>query len=415
MRRYWRPSPLGERDLERARDVTCSAAPPTICSGCRATSSAPRTSRACSRSAIASRCCRARAPARTTSGARPAQRRLRRGLPRQVRHLRHAQCRQLHAVRRRQSLQRLFEPRHRAAQRARPAHRAHPRDVGEPQQRLDRVLGHRCGQARLQRAAAAVRLDQGALGAVPRRAAQHHPAQRHLLLQPARHVPGARRQHRAHPRRQILRAAAAQRDGRRRDRQRAVGGHPALGLRAPQLPLGLSRELQALAHRRLSHPQPPDAALAAILLRRDRRRRWCSSPASTTPATAASRSRSETRAAAGGRRHERYLPVGPARVPGGVHRPQQPPGLARSPPPTTSPIDADPMLHLGSPRHTLPIRGAGQLHHPELAADARLVPGPARCRLAGARAAAPSRGCSSGTASATSCTSSPCMAGTRSW
>ena len=63
-------------------------------------------------------------------------------------------------------------------------------------------------EAGLQRAAAAVRLDQGALGAVPRRAAQHHPAQRHLLLQPARHLPGARRQHRAHPRREILRAAA---------------------------------------------------------------------------------------------------------------------------------------------------------------------------------------------------------------
>ena len=63
-----------------------------------------------------------------------------------------------------------------------------------------------------ERAAAAVRLDQGALGAVPRRAAQHHPAQRHVLLQPARHLPGARRQHGAHPRREVLRAAAAQRD-----------------------------------------------------------------------------------------------------------------------------------------------------------------------------------------------------------
>ena len=124
--------------------------------------------------------------------------------------------------------------------------------------------------ARLQRAAAAARLDQGTLGAVPRRAAQHHPAQRHLLLQPARHVPGARRQHRAHPRREVLRAAAPQRDRRRRDRQRAVGGDPALGFGAPQLPLGLQGQLQALAHRRLSDPQPADAALAAFLLRGDR-------------------------------------------------------------------------------------------------------------------------------------------------
>ena len=57
--------------------------------------------------------------------------------------LRHARCRELHAVRRRQPLQRLFEPRHGAAQRARPAHGADAGDVGEPQLRLDRILGHR--------------------------------------------------------------------------------------------------------------------------------------------------------------------------------------------------------------------------------------------------------------------------------
>ena len=39
-------------------------------------------------------------------------------------------------------------------------------------------------------------------------------------------------------------------------RQRPVGRHSALGLGAPQLPLGLQGELQALAHRRLSDPQP---------------------------------------------------------------------------------------------------------------------------------------------------------------
>ena len=44
---------------------------------------------------------------------------------------------------RRQSLERLLQPRHRPAQRPRPAHGADARDVGEPQQRLARVLGHR--------------------------------------------------------------------------------------------------------------------------------------------------------------------------------------------------------------------------------------------------------------------------------
>ena len=105
--------------------------------------------------------------------------------------------------------------------------------------------------------------------ALSRRAAQHDPAQRHVLLQPARHVPRARRQHGAHSRREVLRAAAADRDGRRRRRQRAVGRHPALGVGASQLPLGLQAELPPVAHRRVSHPQSGDAALAALLLRRD--------------------------------------------------------------------------------------------------------------------------------------------------
>ncbi len=132
------------------------------------------------------------------------------------------------------------------------------------------------------------RLGQGPLGAVPRRAAQHDPAQRHLLLQPARHLPRARRQHRAHPRRQILRAAAAHRAGRRRDRQRAVGRHPALGLRASQLSLGLQGELQALAHRRLSDPQPRRCrARCAPATRRSRPRSaiWPSFTAPSSPAT----------------------------------------------------------------------------------------------------------------------------------
>ena len=72
-----------------------------------------------------------------------AQRRLRQGLSVKVRRLRHARRRQLHAVRRRQPLERLFLPRHRPAQCTRPAHGPDAGDVGEPQQRLARVLGHR--------------------------------------------------------------------------------------------------------------------------------------------------------------------------------------------------------------------------------------------------------------------------------
>ena len=192
----------------------------------------------------------------------------------------------LRAVRPRQFLERLLLPRHRPPQRPRPAHRADPRDVGEPQRRLAGVLGHRCRRPGAQCPAAAARLDQGAVGHVPRRAPQHDPAQRHLLVLPARHLPGARRQHRPHPGREVLCAAAPQRAGRRRDRQRAVGRDPALGVGAPQLPLGLQGQLQALAHRGLSDPQPADAPLAALLLRGDHARRWPSSGSSTAPSAA---------------------------------------------------------------------------------------------------------------------------------
>ncbi len=62
-----------------------------------------------------------------------------------------------------------------------------------------------------------------ALGPLPRRAPQHDPAQRHLLLQPARNLSRARRQHRPHPRCEVLRAPPADRDGRRRVSTRCSG------------------------------------------------------------------------------------------------------------------------------------------------------------------------------------------------
>ncbi len=77
----------------------------------------------------------------------------------------------------------------------------------------------------------------------------------------------ARRQHRAHPRRQISSAAAGRRACRRPARLFPMGGDPALGVGAHRLSLGLSRERQAVAGRRPAHPQGRDAALAGELLR----------------------------------------------------------------------------------------------------------------------------------------------------
>ena len=81
----------------------------------------------------------------------------------------------------------------------------------------------------------------------------------------------ARRQHRAHSRREISSAAAGERARRRPARLFPVGGDPALGLGAHRLSLGLSREPEALADRRPADPQRPDAALARELLREPRR------------------------------------------------------------------------------------------------------------------------------------------------
>ena len=269
-----------------------------------------------------------------------AQRRLREGLPRQVRRLRHARRRQLHAVRCRQPIERLLQPRHGAAQRARPAHGADARDVGEPQQRLARILRRSTAPRRLLQRAAPLfdwikersALFRGTLLNTILRNDTFYFNQLGTFLERADNTA------------RILDVkyyvpAAPQRDRRRRDRQRAVGGHPALGVGAPQLPLGLQGQLQALADRRLPDPQPADAALAAV----PATRRWC--PALDElggfygSRNGCQSARARDAAPAGGGRHERHLPIRPARVPGRVHRPQQPPRPQRSPPRTTSPTD----------------------------------------------------------------------------
>ena len=81
----------------------------------------------------------------------------------------------------------------------------------------------------------------------------HHAAQRRLLVLAARRLYRARRQHRAHSRRQISPAAAGAGKGRRPARLLPVGVDPALGLGAHRLSLGLSPERQAVAGRRPAH------------------------------------------------------------------------------------------------------------------------------------------------------------------
>ena len=222
-------------------------------------SSAPRTWRACSRSATASRCCRATAPDTTTrNGARRS---------------RSAGCAQGYFAKHESLNTRdvinylLFDCDNSssvnsclsAARRNGRAQRtvAHARHVGEPQQRLDRVLGNikpighdrqraaaRCSTGSRSRSA----LYRGALLNTILRNDTFYFSQLGTFLERADNTA------------RILDVKyyvllPEHRDGRRRRRQRAVGRDPALGLGAPQLPLGLQGELQALAHRRISDPQ----------------------------------------------------------------------------------------------------------------------------------------------------------------
>jgi uncharacterized alpha-E superfamily protein len=75
------------------------------------------------------------------------------------------------------------------------------------------------------------------------------------------------RQHGRDPRRQVSRAAARDREGRRQPRLLPVDHDSARGVGADRVSLGLSREHQAAARRRPPHPEPPVAALARQLLR----------------------------------------------------------------------------------------------------------------------------------------------------
>ena len=119
------------------------------------------------------------------------------------------------------------------------AHRADARDLGEHQRSLDVAEAHAGEADRRARPAQRARCHQARDGADPRLVLRHHAAQRDLRFLAARHLCRARRQHGAHPRREILRAAAVDLLGRLDARQLPVGIDPALGLGAPLLSLGL--------------------------------------------------------------------------------------------------------------------------------------------------------------------------------
>ena len=113
--------------------------------------------------------------------------------------------------------------------------------------------------------AAALRLDQAPGRAAARRDRGHAPAERRLRLPEPRLLPRARRQHRAAARREVLRAAADDRHGRRLDRHLPVDDAAARALGLPRLPLVLRRRVQPAQDRAFPDPEPRLPALAPAL------------------------------------------------------------------------------------------------------------------------------------------------------
>ena len=110
-----------------------------------------------------------------------------------------------------------------------------------------------------------LRLGEGALPPVPRRDLRHHAPRRGLPLQPPGHFLERAGQHRAHPRREVPRAAAQREGRRRRGGLLPVGGGAALGVGVRGLPQGLPRRDHAAASGRAADPARRHAARAALL------------------------------------------------------------------------------------------------------------------------------------------------------
>ena len=196
---------------------------------------------------------------------------------------------------------------------------------------LTRGRGVNGARAALRRAAGAgertagrARPGEARNRADPRQLLQHDAAQRDLRFRADRRVRRARRQHCADHRREIPPAAAVGVARRHDPRQLPVGDDPALRRRAPFVPLGVRRAVQADEHRRLPDPERPHAALAALLLRA---RRVEPEPAreGLRCDTPVSRHGHEDPANAVRHLGRADLQERPARVPDRLHRPQQQP------------------------------------------------------------------------------------------
>ena len=142
---------------------------------------------------------------------------------------------------------------------------AHHRDVGRAERRLPRPPRAGAAAAVGGALAAALRLDQAAGVAAARGHRGDPPAERRLRLPEPRLLPGARRQHVAASRREVLRAAADDRHGGWVDRHLPVDDAAPGALVLPGVPLVLRRRVQPAEDRALPDPEPRLPAVAAAL------------------------------------------------------------------------------------------------------------------------------------------------------
>ena len=299
----------------------CCRAPPTTCSGSRAMSSAPNISRASSSDAAPD-------PMPLAYGGETNEwdggrhRRLRRRLLRRSTTRPTRKLSRLPGVLARQSvldpqLLRVARPNARAVRTALTTEMWDAINSAW----LELSASATAGLARGVRAVPA--LGAGILAALRRLGLPHHAAQRRLLVLAARRLHGARRQHRAHPRREVSSAAAGPRACRRPARLFPVGGDPALGVGADRLSLGLSREVKPwlIADLLILNEQMPRSLASCYENLVQNLDRIAGNYGRQGPAQRQAR---KVRAPITEHPHGRHLPDRPARIHRRLHRRQQP-------------------------------------------------------------------------------------------
>src|SRR5260221_22178 len=210
---------------------------------------------------------RYRQAARTEPARSPVDHRNRGGVPRTPRQARAPGTDRVHGARREEPLLDLQLPQVGARERARRALADHLRDVGDAQRHLARDARHSAQSRHRRRRHRVFRLGEGALASVPRRDLRHHRARRGIQLLAPRHFPRARRQHRAHPGREVPHPAALGGGRGRRARLLPVGGAAALGVGVRDLSPALPRPDLSDQGGASPDPRAAHAALACRLLR----------------------------------------------------------------------------------------------------------------------------------------------------